>query len=566
MDNSDNILQSECSQAVYDNDWYDLILKRGDVPENFLDNVCRMSVNGSYQVWYYPRTGLPPLEFETYSYNAVPKCFAPQSVSALEESGILSVRSQPNLELTGAGVLIGIIDSGIDYMNQAFRYEDGSSRIAAIWDQTASEGEAPEGFFYGQEYTREEINTALSSENPRQLIPEYDPTGHGTSVAAVAAGSIDEQSGFSGAAPYADIAVVKLKEAKQYLREFYFIPDDAPAYQENDIMLGIEYLNRLADARDQPLVLMLALGTNNGSHGGSSFLSALLDDIGLRNRRAVVVAAGNEANARHHYYGSILSAQEQETVEINVEREMNGFFLEMWCEEPELYEVAVIAPSGERFDRVRAGRVSHFEYRFVLEGTRLSVDYRVISGRSADQLIYLRFERPSSGIWRIIVYPRDYVNGHFDMWLPVSGFLASPVYFLRSNPDTTITVPGCARLPMTVGGYNDANGALYLDSGRGYTINGAIKPDLAAPAIDIPDGSGNLLTGTSYAAAITAGAAALYLEWAIVRGNAPITNSVNVKNELLRGAYRQPGELYPNREWGYGRLDIAQTMRNLAGL
>ncbi len=539
-----------CREAVYSNEWYDFMLRKDDPLPEEGDDMCLMDMDGSYQSWYYRPVNLPSINFKTYSYKAVPKCFTPLSAQALDASGILRIRNQPNLSLTGEGVLIGIVDTGIDFANQAFRYADGSSRIIAVWDQTIQDGTPPKPYFYGQEYTQEMINEALANENPLLFVQVNDPIGHGTAVASIAAGSVDEATGFSGAAPHADIAVVKLKQAKQYLRDFYFIPEGAAAYQENDIMLGIDYLNRLAAARSQPLVLLVALGTNHGSHSGNSYLSSYLNDIGQRRMRAVVVAAGNEANERHHFYGKLYSSEEIVTVEVNVERAMNGFSIEMWAQEPELYEVAVVSPAGERISRIPASRESRQEYRFVLEGTKFSVDYQIVGNLSANQLIFLRFERPSKGVWKILVYPKNFVYGMFHMWLPISAFLESPVYFLSSSPDTTLTIPGTARVPMTVGGYNDADGALFLSSGRGYTFSGAVKPDFAAPAVDIESAGGKMYTGTACGAAISAGAAAMYMEWAVVRGNIPGANSMDVKDDFIRGAAQETGQLYPNREWG----------------
>ena len=560
------MVDQRCREAVYSNDWYDLMLRNEDVVEGMTETECLMKLDGAYQMWYFNRDMLPEINFGTYTYSAVPKCLTPLSERALDASGILSIRNQPNLALTGEGVLVGIIDSGISYEDMAFRYEDGSSRIVSIWDQTVEDGTPPENYFYGQEYTQEMLNEALTNENPLLTVPENDLVGHGTAVASIAAGSVNPVTGFSGAAPYAELAVVKLKEAKPYLRDFYFIPDGAVAYQENDVMLGIDYLNRLAVARNQALVLLVALGTNNGTHGGNSYLSNFLDDIGQRRRRVVVTAAGNEANARHHYYGQVPDKDSVQTVEINVERTMSGFGIEMWSAEPQLFEVAVVSPAGERLSRIPAERLGRREYSFVLEGTMLTVDYRIVGARSANQLIYLRFERPTKGIWKILVFQKIFIYCSFDMWLPVSDFLESAVYFLSSNPDTTLTVPSTARVPITVGGYNDLSGALFLESGRGYTITGAIKPDFVAPAVDIVGAGGQEHTGTSYGAAITAGAAAMFMEWAVVRGNLVAANTADVKSEFIRGVVQDVGQLYPNREWGYGKLNLARTFLNLAGL
>ena len=558
--------EQTCKRAIYSNDWYDLMLRNEDMlPQPGLVD-CMTNIEGAYQMWYFERGLLPEINYTTYTYSAVPKCFTPLSEQALDVSGILRIRQQPNLALTGENVMIGIIDSGIDYTDRAFRYEDGSSRIVALWDQSDENGTPPADYYYGQEYTQETINRALASDDPYLIVPENDPVGHGTAVAAVAAGSENPVTGFSGAAPFADLAVVKLKEAKPYLRNFYFIPEGVPAYQENDLMLAVDYLNRLALARGQALVILVALGTNNGAHGGETYLASFLDDVGQRRRRVIVTAAGNEANARHHYYGDIADRESYATVEINVERSMNGFFAEMWSREPDLYEIAVVSPAGERLSRIASERQGRREYVFILEGTTLTVDYRIVGTRTANQMIFLRFERPSKGVWKILVYPKNYVNGTFHMWLPISAFLESPVYFLSSNPDVTLTVPGTASTPMTVAGYDDGSGALYLDSGRGYTTDGSIKPDFAAPAVNVEGPEGMEHTGTSYAAAITAGAAAMFLEWAVVRGNLPAANTADVKSEFIRGAVQTPGMLYPNREWGYGKLDLARTFLNLAGL
>ena len=558
--------EQTCKRAIYSNDWYDLMLRNEDMlPQPGLVD-CMINIEGAYQMWYFERGLLPEINYTTYTYSAVPKCFTPLSEQALDVSGILRIRQQPNLALTGENVMIGIIDSGIDYTDRAFRYEDGSSRIVALWDQSDENGTPPADYYYGQEYTQETINRALASDDPYLIVPENDPVGHGTAVAAVAAGSENPVTGFSGAAPFADLAVVKLKEAKPYLRNFYFIPEGVPAYQENDLMLAVDYLNRLALARGQALVILVALGTNNGAHGGETYLASFLDDVGQRRRRAIVTAAGNEANARHHYYGDIADRESYATVEINVERSMNGFFAEMWSREPDLYEIAVVSPAGERLSRIASERQGRREYVFILEGTTLTVDYRIVGTRTANQMIFLRFERPSKGVWKILVYSKNYVYGTFHMWLPISAFLESPVYFLSSNPDVTLTVPGTASTPMTVAGYDDRSGALYLDSGRGYTTDGSIKPDFAAPAVNVEGPEGMEHTGTSYAAAITAGAAAMFLEWAVVRGNLPAANTADVKSDFIRGAVQTPGMLYPNREWGYGKLDLARTFLNLAGL
>lgn len=294
----------DCHDAVYSNDYYDLI---GNITtlEPGLRDLCRQDIANRYAVYYLNRDNVPPMSVGTYKYINIPKCFTILDQKALDVSGITRVQSQRNLNLMGSGIMIGFLDTGIAYENDAFRNTDGSSRITAIWDQTIDTGPHPQGFIYGTEYTKEEIDYALQQENPRDFVPQRDEIGHGTMLASIAAGSEDIANDFIGAAPYADIAVVKLKPAKQYLRDFYYIREDAVAYQENDIFTAIDYLNRLADRRGEPLVLCIGLGTNQGHRGSGGRLTSYLDDVAAMYRRAVCIAVGDEATARHHFYGSI---------------------------------------------------------------------------------------------------------------------------------------------------------------------------------------------------------------------------------------------------------------------
>ena len=251
----------DCQEAVYSNDYYDII---GAITANVagMEHVCRQDLAYRYAVFYLNREKVPPLSVGAYKYINIPRCFTILDQTALDISGITRVQMQRNLELSGSGILVGFLDTGVAYENKAFRNTDGSTRIVAIWDQSDAKGPNPEGFIYGTEYTKQEIDFALQQENPREYVPQTDEVGHGTMVAAIAAGSEDVENDFIGAAPQADIAVVKLKPAKKNLRDFYYIPDGAVAFQENDIFTAIDYLDKLANKRGQPLVLCMCLGTN----------------------------------------------------------------------------------------------------------------------------------------------------------------------------------------------------------------------------------------------------------------------------------------------------------------
>lgn len=570
-----------CNEIIQSNETYDIIIPLDDLERVIEPPLCIQPVSSSYDIYYYARDSVPPLDLEVYTYSSIPKCFGLLDTTALEESGILQLQNQTALSLRGQGVLVGFVDTGIAYENKCFRNPDGSTRIAAIWDQTAAPEEngeegfaSPEDFWYGVEYTKEEIDKALLSENPREIVPEQDTNGHGTLLASIACGSEDDTGNFVGAVPYSELLVVKLKPAKQYLKEFFYIPENAVVYQENDIMAAVAYLDKKAKELGRPLVICLAVGTNNGSHSGGSVLSEYLDYIGALWRRCIVIATGNEANARHHFFGTsnAVSARtevsgEPVAVEINVEENMKGFYLELWAVAPELYAISVRSPGGVLVPKVATRTGAHQEYEFFFENTRIEVDYQEVGRIRRNQLVFVRFVGASRGIWTLYVYPDSEITGNFHVWLPMTGMLPSDVFFLKPNPDVTLTIPSSASVPVSVGGYNAANGALYLQSGRGFTAANAVKPDFNAPAVNVQgvDTRGNYTTGTgsSVAAAITAGACAQVMEWGVVRKNKYPLNSVDIGDILIRGAVRDSDRIYPNTQWGYGKLDVYRAFEML---
>lgn len=554
----------ECEEAVYSNDYYDFILEYVLGNKSVIKE-CVQKINDIFEIAYLPRSSNMLLNIQNYEYTSIPKCYTLMDESALEASGILRIQNQPALSLKGQGVLVGFLDTGIDYENPVFRNSDGSTRIAAIWDQTDRGGISPEGFIYGSEYLDTQINEALQSANPREIVPVTDPDGHGTFMASVAAGTQIPEQEFIGAAPYAKIAMVKLKPAKDYLREYFFIPKSAEAFQENDIMAGLEYLNRLAQKLHMPMVVCFGLGTNMGSHTGVSHLASMLNTMTLRIGRAIVTAAGNEGNERHHYFGRMEEGQLYQNVEISVGERVEGFYVELWARAPQRFVVEIISPTGERMPSeyiLSGGR----EYRFLFENTRVTVDYRITGILDGAQVIYMRFESPSQGLWNIRVFPEADMASIFNMWLPMKELLSGEVFFVRSNPDTTITVPSSSIVPISVGAYDVRDNSIYLRSGRGFTPNGLVKPDLVAPGVGVfGAGQRDQFTtrdGTSVAAAITSGAVALILEWGIVRGNYTAITNNEIKNVLIRGAARDSKRSYPDKAFGWGRLDLYQAFED----
>lgn len=529
--------------------------------------LCEQKIGYEYHAVYIDKMFAEPLSIDRFTYGAIPKCYTLLDTEALNEAGISQIQNYPTLKLTGNGVMIGFIDTGIDYQNPIFRKPDGSTRVAGIWDQTIQEGEPPEGLLYGTEYTEEKINEALSSGDSLSIVPSRDENSHGTFLASIAAGGEKIEDQFKGAAPGAMLGVVKLKKAKQYLRDFYLIKDDAACYQENDIMLGIRYLTDLAKKKNVPLVLCIALGTNMGDHNGTSPLCNLLEVYAYTANFGIVVGGGNEANQRHHYYGLIETMSDSKNVEIRVAEDVKGFTMELWTEIPNIFAVSLVSPAGERIPLVPVRQGSGTVLNFVFERTKVYLDYRLLVERTNSELILMRFADPSPGIWRIVVEPQQLADGIFHMWLPVTEFLDGDVYFLQSDPDTTITEPGNTSDPMTVASYNGADNSIAIDSGRGYTRSGRLKPEFAAPGVNVTGAAGRGQfagrTGSSIAAGITAGATALLFEWMVYQLGRTNIDSIQLKNLMILGTERKETEVYPNRAWGYGSLNLYNTFEQL---
>lgn len=562
-------MDQDCRQQIISEDYTDLLVEYSSIASLEESGDCFSIINNNYAVMYVPLASLPSNFLHIYGYRTTPNCFGLMDIPSVEASGVSTLRNLPAVNLRGQSVLIGIIDTGIDYQHDVFLHADRTSRIISIWDQTIQEGTPPEGFKFGSNYTQEQINEALLMDNPLSVVPSTDTNGHGTFLAGIAAGNTVLSEDFSGVAPDAEIVVVKLKEAKAHLKEFYRIPPDAIAYQENDIMLAMSYLVSVARELDKPISICIGLGTSQGAHDELGILSTYVSSIASQSGIAVSIAAGNEGNSGHHYYGVVGRQIEYDTVELRVGPNEYGFSMELWGSAPNTYSIDILSPTGEYIPRIPARIGESREIRFIFEETIVNVDYFLIETQTGDQLILIRFLKPTEGIWRFRVYATGDLELAFHIWLPISDFKTENTIFTQSTPTTTITSPGNTITPMTVTAYDIRNSSLYLDASRGFSRMGIINPNFAAPGVNLIGPTINngytTFTGTSVAAAHNTGLAALLLEWGVSLGNFTNLSSIEIKNMLVRGAIRDPNNTYPNTNWGYGIVNIYNTFINIRG-
>ena len=510
--------------------------------------------------------------------------------------------------LSGNGVLLACIDSGVDYAHPDFCAPDGTSRIAILWDQTIP-GNPPMGYALGSVYTRRQINEALASSTPEErfaLVPSRDVTGHGTAVLGIAAGNgrSSADAAMRGVAPEATLVVVKLGN-----------PDPADLPRTSQLLQAVDFCVRYALLVERPLVINLSFGNNYGSHSGDSLLETYLNAVSNLGQNVICIGAGNEGDTGRHYAGNLKSdrkssgqtqtvratsdpaatsavsaatartvhtmsalpnppavsaaANRAVSVEFQVGAYESSFSLQIWKVYGDEISIELISPGG-----IRSGTLSSVlgTARLTLGSTELLLFYGMPSPYSQAQEIYLTFQGTGNhlsvenGIWTLRLTPGRLISGSFDLWLPGGNAIGSQTRFFSPTADTTLTIPSTARSAITVGAYDPRLSSYASFSGRGYTrILHEIKPDLAAPGVNIPaprSGGGYAsFTGTSFAAPFVSGSAALMMEWGILRGNDPFLYGEKLKAYLIAGAKPIASESeYPNRRVGWGVLCTAQSI------
>lgn len=554
---------------IISEDYADFVVESTEVQNilNLYPDAVSVPINFQISLVTFPVEFFNNYTIVKLGYNVIPSIVGLESEISLEVSGITNLRRFPAFNLYGKGTLIGIYDTGIDYTNPMFRYADGTTRIVSIWDQTIQSGKPPQGFLYGTEYTREQINQALQSENPFEIVPTKDTIGHGTMLAGIAGGNESPENNFYGVATQAEFVIVKLKEAKKYLKEFQCIPEGAIAYQENDFAFALQYLISIFARLSKPMALCIAFGSSEGPHDGRGTFNNYSALIASTPGIASMIAAGNEGNGKRHYFGMVDEKIGYDTVELKVGENEGDFTMQLWGEHPNFYSVDMISPSGERIRGIKPRKDEFQEVSFVFTKTKIYIDYQLSEIQTGSQLIFFRIKNPASGIWKFIIYESGDVRIGFNMWLPMQGFISDNTYFVKSDPYITVSAYANNPIPITVTAYNPEKDTLYLEAGRGYSSIGVVTPHIAAPGVNIvgptlEQGFTNY-TGTSVATAHATGIAAMLLEWGVVMGNSPNMNSIEMKILLARGARRNADLKYPNRDWGYGILDIYNVFSSL---
>lgn len=489
------------------------------------------------------------------------------SINPLEAANINVVTASISINLSGKGTVIGIIDTGIDYLNKEFQTKDGKTRILRIWDQSLPSGtkKSEENTTWGVEYTNEDINNALDAQragqDPYSIVESKDEIGHGTAMAGII-GASGFDPDIKGAAPECEFVVVKLSRDLVLER----LTESKELYDMASIMSAINYILNFALDENKPTVIYMPLGTTLGNHRFNGILESYIDDVCSNLGISVVTSSGDEGDGRNHAFSIIDQNGEFRETQLYIDKQ-KFLMMDIWTLKPNEISISIISPTGESTGTIAALFKQKELFKFVIEGTEVLIQYYLPEDLSGDELISIYFSGLQPGIWKIRVYGNYVLDGRYDIWMFSRKMLKGETSLTSPCTCGTITNPSTSRYSLTISNYNQNNITVYPKSGLATTSIEAFEIDVAAGGVDVkcifPNNERVYITGTSVSAAVAAGAALLLFEWGIVNGNDPYMYSQTLKSYMLRGTYRRKNDIYPNIEWGYGILDLLGVFTNL---
>lgn len=502
----------------------------------------------------------------------------PYNLSNLENmnNGIAyKFMEEENIELKGQGVIVGIISTGIDYLNERFMTDSKQSRIMAIWDQTIEKDKISTlPFFYGTEYLKEDINKAIETKNaggdPYTIVEHKDNSGYGTALAGIIGGrKLYPEDSFTSIVPKCEYAIVKLKEAKKSTLEMNGVGKvDVPVYEATDIRTAIVYLAQLQYKENKPMVIYLPLGTNIGGHDGASPIEDFVDYYSDRKGLAIVTDTGSQGNTETHTSGVIQSVGDMQAIEINVGEEQENLYVSIWFEVADKASISIVPPVGNPIEKIPPLLLDGEELIYKIGESTARVQF-FLSTTNGIEFINIMIWNVTSGLWKINVIGEYIVDGRYDSWLYQRELLRPGTKFLKPDPFITLTLPSTANKTFSNSFFNSNTGLFSERAGKGYTKDDRIEPEVCCPGTNIlttsNKGENIIVSGAGAAGAILTGGIALILQWGIVLGNDKNLYTPKIKTYLIRSVERIPNVEYPNRECGYGRLSVNKLFDVLLG-
>jgi len=501
--------------------------------------------------------------FSSIVYAATTDIFTLEQISPIEASKANFLQLDLPLKLTGKGVNVAIIDTGIDYLNAEFMKENGETRIEYIWDQTINSIEkdtnnavVPFGTVYTKNNIQEAIDALKTGKSPYEIVQTKDEIGHGTNMAGII-GARGKNPDLKGVVPECDFVVVKLIENVTYKKRFN---TQVPIFDIVSIFTALEFLYRYSLRNNKPMVIYFPLGSNFGSHKGNGILELYMESLSRNSGIAIVTGTGNQGASGTHTSGIISRIDESRSIQLYVSPEQKFTVAYIWIDSPNIMSLNIVSPSGESTGIINAEINTLETYSFLFENTAIRINNYLPEANTGDQLIRVRFTDIKEGIWNLILTGESILDGKFNAWIPQEGVSIGGTRFISSDPYGTIMNPATSEYVMTAAGYNQNNNSILSYSGMAFLDFYIDRIDVAAGSVNAltvaPNNTTAIVNGTSVSAAILAGACAILFEWGIIDGNDPNMYSQTIKAYIAKGAVQRSGDVYPNPQWGYGILNI----------
>ncbi len=520
----------------------------------------------------YPAKALGRLSVEmARSVRAKSPAARRAALRALNDAANNAVKApeaRSTFNVTGRGVIVGVIDSGIDWRHGDFRKPDGATRIKALWDMSDDAGSGPGGV--GRGYTEAQINAALQGGGQ---VNEKDLDGHGTHVAGTAAGNGLGTGGsyapgtFAGIAPEADLVIVKATRSK----------DAGSSFARDDQIAAIRFIADQAAALNQPFVINMSLGGHGGFHDGSEGNEAAIDQmLSSGAGRQIVIAAGNEGQDALHAGGVIEQGDE---VIVPFKQTANKGVLGVAYSGADSITARIIKPNGAIVGPVALGASARDE-DVEIENSNSE------TGNGARQIV-AEFKNGIEGAWRLALGAQRIANGRVDVWAISGTALDQAVLDGYSH----VGIPATAKKGIAVANfvtktqYTDINGVIQnkthqgpagqaaASSSAGPTRDNRLKPEIAAPGSFVvstrsadarPDddeilndeGRHAVFFGTSMATPVVSGTIALMLQLNRNLSSDQIKRILwrTVSNDGFTGAAASP-------KYGYGKLNALAALQ-----
>lgn len=552
-----------------------LIEYQGDILKEFeaYPDLFINIINDKYAILYIPKVKLDIIDdgfkFSTIVYIKPSAMYTLQEISPIEASQVNFLQLDLPLKLTGKGIDVAIIDTGIDYLNEEFMDEFKKSRVDLIWDQTikstnpSKDINIPFGTIYENNEIQLAIDEFFKGNDPYSIVPSKDDFGHGTEMAGII-GASGKNPKLKGVANECRFIVVKLIEDFGYKSSF---GGSVPVYNVSSLFAALEFLYEYSLNNSKPLLIYLPLGSNLGTHKGNGILDQFIDFICINAQIAIITPTGNERNTGNHASGILTESDPIKVIDLDIPPEEKNLWLEIWVDVPNIVSLDIISPSGENSGILNSQINKTINYTYIFEKTFIKANYYIPEEITGDELIRVRFYDLQPGIWKLRLIGNSLLDCHFNIWISQKGLVNDNTRFSPSDIYNTITNPGNSDYTITVAAYNQNNNNTLSYSGMAPDINSVSTVDVAAGGVNAltvsPNNKTAIINGTCVSAAIVTGVCAMILQWGIIDGNNPDIHSQTLKSYIIRGVSMRIGDIYPNPQWGYGMLNVLNVFKNM---